>query len=140
MEEAERQVMATRATKTLARPGLAAHQEALRLPLPKLVKRLTDLIGRKLTAYAAGVQDTRALDRWIEGVQPYGDAAQRLRLTFQVARTLADYDSPSTVQAWLMGVNPELGDRVPLALLREGEIEKVGPGVMAAAHAFIAGG
>jgi len=128
------------ATTSLARPGLAAHQEALRLPFPGLVKRLTKLIGRKLTAYAAGVQDTRALDRWIDGVHPYGDKEQRLRLTFQVARTLADYDSPSTVQAWLLGVNPELGDRVPLALLREGEIEKVGAEVMAAARAFIAGG
>jgi len=128
------------ATKSLARPGLAAHQEALRLPFSELVARLSSLIGRKLTAYAAGVADTRALDRWTGGVQPYGDAEQRLRLTFQVARTLADYDSPSTVQAWLMGVNPELGDRVPLALLREGEIQKVGPEVMAAVRAFIAGG
>jgi hypothetical protein len=128
------------ATKSPARPGLAAHQEALRLPLPELVRRLADLIGRKLTAYAAGVQDTRALDRWIDGVRPYGDAEQRLRLTFQVARTLADYDSPSIVQAWLMGVNPELGDRVPLSLLREGEIGTVGAEVMAAARSFIAGG
>jgi len=128
------------ATKSLARPGLVAHQQSLRLPLPELVKQLTKLIGRKLTAYAAGVKDTRAVDRWIEGTQPYGDAAQRLRLTFQVARTLADYDQPSTVQAWLMGVNPELGDRVPLTLLREGEIAIVGAEVMAAARAFIAGG
>lgn len=127
-------------TKSLSRPGLAAHQEALRLPFPELVKRLTALIGRKLTAYAAGIKDTRALDRWIEGTQPYGDAEQRLRLTFQVARTLSDYDSPSTVQAWLLGVNPELGDRVPLALLREGEIDTVGAEVMTAARAFIAGG
>lgn len=127
-------------TKSLSRPGLAAHQEALRLPFPELVKRLTELIGRKLTAYAAGIKDTRALDRWIDGTQPYGDAEQRLRLTFQVVRTLSDYDSPSTVQAWLMGVNPELGDRVPLALLRAGEIDTVGAEVMAAARAFIAGG
>ncbi len=132
--------MATMVRKSLARPGLAAHQEALRLPLPELVTRLTDLIGRKLTAYAAGVQDTRALDRWLGGAHPYNDAEQRLRLTFQVARTLADYDSPGTIQAWLMGVNPELGDRVPLALLREGEIGTVGPEVMAAARSFIAGG
>jgi hypothetical protein len=127
-------------TKTLARPGLVAHQEALRLEFPALVKRLTELIGRKLTAYAAGVQDTRALDRWIHGGQAYGEAVPRLRLTFQVARMLADYDSPSVVQAWLMGVNPELGDRVPLQLLRDGEIDVVGQEVMAAARAFIAGG
>ena len=43
------------ATKTLPRPGLKVHEESLRLEFPELVKRLTDLIGRKLTAYVAGV-------------------------------------------------------------------------------------
>jgi hypothetical protein len=132
--------MGTMATKALARPGLKIHEESLRLTFPALVTRLTDLIGRKLTAYVAGVKDVRALDRWIEGGQPYGDADPRLRLVFQVVGTLADYDPPNVVQAWLMGVNPELGDRVPLRLLREGDIAVVGPEVMAAARAFVAGG
>jgi hypothetical protein len=55
-------------------------------------------------------------------------------------RTLSDYDSPKIVQAWLTGVNPELGDRVPLRLLREGDLNVIGPEVMAASRAFIAGG
>ena len=49
----------------------------------------------------------------------YGDAESRLRFAFQVARALSEHDSPAVVQAWLMGVNPELGDRVPLRLMRE---------------------
>ena len=53
---------------------------------------------------------------------------------------LGDYDSHRIVQAWLTGVNPELGDRVPLRLLREGDLNVIGPEVMAAARAFIAGG
>jgi hypothetical protein len=44
------------------------------------------------------------------------------------------------VQAWLTGVNPELGDRVPLRLLREGDLEVIAPEVLAAARAFISGG
>lgn len=132
--------MATIATKALARPGLKIHEQSLRLGFPELVKRLTELMGRKLTAYVAGVKDVRALDRWIDGGQPYGDADQRLRLAFQVVGTLAEYDPPNVVQAWLMGVNPELGDRVPLRLLREGDIAIVGPEVMAAARAFVGGG
>ena len=55
-------------------------------------------------------------------------------------RTLLDHDSPQVIQAWLMGVNPELGDRVPLRLLREGDLAVVAPEVLAAARAFIAGG
>ncbi len=128
------------ATKPLSRPGLEAHRESLTLAFPELVLRLTTFIGRKLTAYVAGVKDVRALDRWMEGAAPYGDAESRLRLTFQVVRTLLDHDPPNVVQAWLMGVNPELGDRVPLRLLRDGDLPLVAPEVLAAARAFIAGG
>ncbi len=128
------------ATKALPRPGLEAHRESLNLAFSELVSRLAVSIGRKLTAYVAGVKDVRALDRWIDGKEPYGDAEPRLRLTFQVVRTLLDHDPPKVVQAWLMGVNPELGDRVPLRLLREGELAVIAPEVLAAARAFIAGG
>lgn len=128
------------AVHTLPRPGLEAHREATSLPFPKLVARLAALIGRKLTAYVAGVKDVRTVDGWIHGNSSYRDVEPRLRLTFQVVRTLTDYDSQRIVQAWLTGVNPELGDRVPIRLLREGDLNVIGPEVMAAVRAFIAGG
>jgi hypothetical protein len=123
----------------LPRPDLAAHREALSLPWPEIVTRLTKMLGRKLTAYAAGVKDVRALDRWIAGTAPYGDVEARLRFAYQVARTLGEHDSPRVVQAWFTGVNPELGDRVPLRLLKEGNLERIAPEVLGAARAFIAG-
>jgi hypothetical protein len=126
--------------KALPRPGLEAHRESLKLAFPDIVKRLTDSIGRKLTAYVAGVKDVRALDRWMDGAEPYGEVVPRLRLTLQVVLTLQEYDPAAIAQAWLMGVNPELGDRVPLRLLREGDLALVAPEVLAAARAFIAGG
>ena len=61
-------------TKAPPRPGLEAYRESLTLALPDLVLRLANSIGRKLTAYVAGVKDVRALDRWIDGREPYGDA------------------------------------------------------------------
>jgi hypothetical protein len=128
------------ATTALPRPGLEAHREAISLSFPDLVARLSTIIGRKLTAYVAGVKDVRTVDGWIKGNDPYGDADSRLRLTFQVIRTLSDHDPQRIVQAWLTGVNPELGDRVPARLLREGDLNVVGPEVMAAVRAFIAGG
>ena len=122
-----------------SRPDLAAHREALSLPWPEIVRRLTEIAGRKLTAYIAGVKDVRALDRWINGSEPYGSVEERLRFTFQVVRTLSQHDSPRVVQAWLTGVNPELGDRVPLRLLRDGDLNIVAPKILGAARAFIAG-
>lgn len=132
--------MAVVTATTLPRPGLEAHRQAITLPFPKLVSQLAAIIGRKLSAYIAGVKDVRTVDGWIKGSAPYRDAEERLRLAFQVVRTLSDHDSPRIVQAWLAGVNPELGDRIPLRLLREGDLSVVGPEVMAAARAFIAGG
>lgn len=101
---------------TSPRHDLAARREALSLACPEIVRRLTEIAGRKLTAYIAGVKDARVLDRWINGTEPHGNVEERLRFTYQVVRTLSQHDSPRIVQAWLTGVNPELGDRVPLPL------------------------
>jgi hypothetical protein len=128
------------ATVSLPKPDLFAHREALRLPASKVVEKLVEIVGRKLTAYIGGVKDARAVDRWIAGGEIYGEAEPRLRFAFQVVRTLAEHDSPGVVQAWLTGVNPELGDRVPLRLLRESDIDAVAPAILSAARAFLAGG
>ena len=119
------------------KPDRSAHREALRLPASKIVERLVEIVGRKLTAYIGGVKDVRAVDRWIAGGAIYGDAESRLRFAFQVARTLSEHDSPAVVQAWLTGVNPELGDRVPLRLMRENEIDDVAPDILSAVRAIL---
>jgi hypothetical protein len=95
-------------------PDRSAHREALRLPASKVVEKLVEIVGRKLTAYIGGVKDALAVDRWIAGGEICGEAESRLRFAFQVAHTLSEHDSPAVVQAWLTGVNPELGDRVQL--------------------------
>ena len=127
-------------TPMLPRPDLSAHREALRLPASKVVEKLVEIVGGKVTAYIGGVKDARAVDRWIAGGAIYGDAESRLRFAFQVARAIGEHDSPAVVQAWLTGVNPELGDRVPLRLMRENEIDAVAPAILSAARAFLAGG
>ena len=126
-------------TPLLLMPDLFAYREALRLPAAKVVEKLVEIVGRKLTAYIGGVKDARAVDRWIAGGEIYGDAEARLRFAFQVIRALSEHDSPAVVQAWLTGVNPELGDRVPLRIMRENEVDAVAPSILSAARAFLAG-
>jgi len=128
------------AVMAMPRPDLAAHRESLLLPRTEIVSRLAAILGRKLTAYIGKVKDVRAVDRWMAGGEIYGDAEQRLRFAFQVARTLREQDTPAVVQAWMTVVNPELGDRVPLRLIREGDLNIVGAEVLRAARAFLAGG
>jgi len=127
-------------TPLLPRPDLFAHREALRLPVSKVVEKLVGIVGRKLTAYIGGVKDARAVDRWIADGTMYGDAESRLRFAFQVVRAISEHDSAAVVQAWLTGVNPELGDRVPARMMRENEIDAVAPAVLSAARAFLAEG
>ena len=127
-------------TPLLPRPDLFAHREALRLPASKVVEKLVEIVGRKLTAYIGGVKDARAVDRWIAGGTMYGDAESRLRFAFQVVRAISEHDSAAVVQAWLTGVNPDLGDRFPARMMRENEIDAVAPAVLSAARAFLAEG
>jgi hypothetical protein len=128
------------ATVTAPRPDLDSYRESLRLSTKEIVAQLVSLIGRKLTAYVGGVRDVRAVDRWMEGREMYGDGEQRLRFAFQLVKMLAEKEEPRVIQAWLMGLNPELGDRVPIRLMRENDLEKVAPEIMGAARAFLIGG
>ena len=127
-------------THTRPRPDLEAYREATTLPFPELVKRLSDLIGKKATAYIASVKDVRAVERWMSGASPYKNAENRLRLAFQIAKVLSQYEGQDVARAWLTGLNPELDDRVPIRLLREEEPEAIGPQILSAVRAFLAGG
>ena len=125
----------------LPRPDLAAHRRAVQATFPEIVTELAEILGKKLTAYIGGVKDTRVIERWMHGgVEPYRDAEQRIRLAYQIAKTLSEHDPARVVQAWFMGLNPELQDRSPVRLLREEEVEKIGPELLNAMRAFLAGG
>lgn len=130
------------ATATPARPGLHAHALATRLDTPVLVKELRDLLGAKLVAYLGGVRETRAVRQWAEGTRSIQDNTdeRRLRLAYQIAVLIAERDAPDVIQAWFQGLNPALEDRSPARLLREGDLDEVGPAVLGAARAFAATG
>jgi hypothetical protein len=52
---------------------------------------------------------------------------------------ISKHDSKEIAQAWFTGLNPQLNDRSPARLFREGDLE-VGPEIVAAARAFVIGG
>ena len=125
------------ATIAAARGGLKAYQDSVRLPTAELVKELRELLGAKLVAYIGSVKETRAVRQWIEGDrEPSAAVTNRLRVAYHVAALLAERDSPAVVQAWMQGMNPQLDDVAPARLLRDGNLDDVGPAVLAAARAF----
>jgi hypothetical protein len=128
------------AVPPVARPELA-HVQAIRAPFDQVAARLRDLLGPKLTAYLGAVKETRAVNQWAAGDREPSEAVQlRLRLALQVALMIAEPDGEAVARAWFQGMNPQLDDRSPARLLREGDLDEVGPEVLRAARAFLVGG
>jgi hypothetical protein len=114
----------------------------MRVSFAEAVAELRELLTARLVAYLAGVNETRAVHQWADGSREVKSPAieDRLRFALQVAVVLATHDSPRVVQAWFQGLNPHLDDRSPARLLREGDLDEVGPLVLGAARAFLVGG
>ena len=128
------------AVDSLPRPELA-HERAVRSEFPQVVAMLRDLLGPALVAYLGDVGETRAVHQWAAGDRTPAAATQRrLRTALQVVLMVADADGPEIAASWLQGLNPQLDDRSPARLLREGDIDEVGPEVLGAARAFLVGG
>jgi hypothetical protein len=129
------------ADSSVARPDYATHVRAVRSSFPEVVATLREILGLKLCCYLGSVKETRAVNEWAEGIREPSELVQRrLRLAFQVGEAIAEVDGPEVARAWIHGLNPQLDDRSPARLLREGDIDEVGPEVIAAARAFLAMG
>jgi hypothetical protein len=129
-------------SQTASRPDLEAFDYATRAPFNFVAKELIDILGAKLVAYIAGVREARAAQQYADDSRSprHPTTESRLRLALRVAMLISRHDSKEVAQAWFMGLNPQLNDRSPARLLREGEIDEVGPEIIAAARAFVVGG
>jgi hypothetical protein len=83
------------------------------------------------------LSDTRTVARWTSGERaPRANHEQRLRCAYQTFQLLLAEESPHTVRAWFLGLNPQLNDESPAQSIREGAFRDV----LIAAKAFLAGG
>lgn len=123
-----------------ARPDLAAHEAAMRTTTSELVTELRAALGPRLVALIAGVRETRAVHQWANGTREVKSAGTqaRLRLAYQLLRLVTLRDSDAVAQAWFCGLNPKLDDASPARLLRDGDLDEVGPRLLAAARSFAA--
>jgi len=121
---------------------LACHNRAIRMAFPVLAAELRELLGARLVAYIGSVHETRAVREWAEGRRGPSSAAveRRLRLAYELASCIADVDGRQVAQAWFQGLNPLLDDVSPARLLREGDLDEVGPLIVAAERQFLAAG
>lgn len=91
-----------------------------------VVRYLQEVLGQKLVAHIACVSDLRTVARWSAGERaPRAEHEQRLRCAYQTFHLLLTQESPSTVRAWFIGLNPQLDDRSPAQSIREGNFRDV---------------
>jgi hypothetical protein len=79
-----------------------------------------------LTAYVAGVQDGKTVTRWASGeISEIRDfqVEQRLRATYEIVLLMLNFDSPGTIRAWFLGMNPHLDDASPADTVRNGDLQ-----------------
>lgn len=123
--------------QTVQRSELTAHKRTVEFDLAHITRFLAQQLGTKLVAYLAGVQDPGTVTRWANGTRtPNHDSELRLRTAFQVFQMLQAEESPHTVRAWFIGINPQLEDVSPVTALRDGRMTDL----MMAARAYVSGG
>jgi hypothetical protein len=116
-----------------------AHRQAIRASIQEAASALQELLSRRVTAYIVGVTDGKTVTRWAKGdITEIRDRAveQRLRRAYEISQLLLQFDSPATVRAWFIGLNPQLDDVSPAEAIHAGNLQEA----LSAARAFIAGG
>jgi hypothetical protein len=113
-----------------------AHRRSVQVSVAEAARSLQDLLTRRLTAYIVNVKDGKSITRWINGevkvIRPESEV--RLRTAYEIQALLSRYESPQTIRAWFIGLNPDLGDVSPAEAIHEGRLQEA----LAAAREFVA--
>jgi hypothetical protein len=89
--------------------------------IDRLAEWLEATIGPKLTAFATATSPNELAAIAHGDEEPPDELEQRLRNLYAVVRLLSQRDRTDTAPEWLTAPNPELENRTPVELLREGE-------------------
>ena len=91
--------------------------------IPVKVEALSEDLGsRAAVADLLGVSRSR-VTRWLNGAGIDPLNAEKVDLLELVWANLLRLYEPEAARAWLYGLNPQLGDRRPIDLIRAGKIE-----------------
>jgi hypothetical protein len=114
----------------------AAHRKQIEFDIADIAQFLQETLGQKLVAFIADANDPKTVGQWIKRAhKPRQDAEERLRMTFQIFHLLQNEESPHTVRAWLIGMNPQLDDESPAEVIHAGRLRDA----WVAAKAYVSG-
>jgi hypothetical protein len=112
-----------------------AHRATVQSTTQDVAAYVQEVLGQKLVAYIVDA-DPKTVGRWTTGTKPRSEAEARLRAVHMILRLLLTEESPHTVRAWFVGLNPQLDDESPAGAIREGRDRDA----LVAAKSFLAGG
>lgn len=113
-----------------------AHRQATGLTGNQLAEQLQDLLGQKLVAYALGDRHPKTIGRYARGERLPDDAAVTTLVDLSTIAGILEHSMRrETVKTWMLGSNPRLRGKAPIALVHEGKADKV----IAAAKAYVTG-
>ena len=122
--------------KDTVRGDINAHEHAMEIPIEDVVRELVALLGATTVAVIGGVKETRAVTQWLSGRAP--QRPHVLRFALQLGSMIASQSNREIARAWFHGSNPQLGDAIPMMLLRDGELRDVQGSLLGAARSFAA--
>jgi hypothetical protein len=108
----------------------------MEIPIEDVVRELVALLGATTVAVVGGVKETRAVTQWLSGRAP--QRPHVLRFALQLGSMIANQGTNEIARAWFHGSNPQLGDAIPMMLLRDGELRDIQSPLLAAARSFAA--
>lgn len=124
--------------KDLDKLEWAAYQNSIHWKPKQLADFLVERIGLQMTAMGTGLGDGRPVRSWqAETAQPRPSTLERLRLLFRVASVIDRLYGPETARAFLRSATRFLGNRAPLEVIADDDIEEAQPAVLGAVRGFL---
>lgn len=106
------------------------------LDFPEMLSLLEEIIGPKITAVIADIDDPQCLHSWMKNADQVDPVIrERLRHAYETAQILLEKEPPQAIRTWFAGSNHYLDDHSPALMLSKDPI-----GVQRAALAFVATG
>lgn len=131
---------ATKAIKDLDKVEWQAYQDSCALKVPALVTSLVEKIGVQMTAVGAGLSDGRPVRSWQQAdSQPRPNTLDRLRLLYRTTSIVEAVYGTETTRAFLRSASPYLGNRAPLEVIADDEVEHAQQEVLGAVRGFLEG-
>lgn len=111
-------------TQAKSRPGAVAGERS-NLSFMRLVDDVVPAITQSELAIAVGASE-RTVQNWTSGkTRPRGETVDRVLDVIHLVTELREVYTDEGIQIWLRSRNRNLGQRRPIELLAEGQVEEV---------------